>query len=71
MHGPGFKQKKITLSVSLVTYQQIQELADKKNVMVSDYVRKLVIQHLVDLGLPIYYSGGIDVEKETWDAGQE
>ena len=65
MRGPGFKQKKITLSVSLVTYQQIQELADQKNIMVSDYVRKLVIQHLVDLGLPIYYSSDIDMEKET------
>ena len=65
MRGPGFKQKKITLSVSLVTYQQIQELADQKNIIVSDYVRKLVIQHLVDLGLPIYYSSDIDMEKET------
>ena len=53
MQGPQLKQIKITLPVSLVTYQQIQKLADQQDIMVSDYVRKLIIQHLMDLGLPI------------------
>ena len=73
MSGPGFKQKKITLSVSFVTYQQIENLANERDLMVSDYIRKLVIQHLVDLGLPIYYD--MDMEKrkaeEAMEAGQE
>ena len=73
MSGPGFKQKKITLSVSLVTYRQIENLANERDLMVSDYIRKLVIQHLVDLGLPIYYD--VDMEKreteEAEEAGQE
>ena len=73
MSGPGFKQKKITLSVSFVTYQQIENLANERDLMVSEYIRKLVIQHLVDLGLPIYYD--MDMEKrkaeEAMEAGQE
>lgn len=69
MHGPQLKQIKITLSVSLVTYQQIQKLADQQDIMVSDYVRKLIIQHLADLGLPIYYD--ITMWEETEEAGQE
>ena len=66
MPGPGFKQKKITASVSLVTYKQLQNLAEHRNVMVSDYVRKLIIRHLTDLDLPIYYDMDI-----TENAGQE
>lgn len=68
--GSSFKRKKITLSVAFVTYKQLENLAKQRDVMVSDYVRKLVIQHLVDLGRPIYYDMDME-EKETEEAGQE
>lgn len=69
----GLRQKKITLSVSLVTYQQIEKLAEQRGIMVSDYIRKLVIQHLIDLGLPIYFD--VDAQQreaeKAENAGQE
>lgn len=69
----GLRQKKITLSVSLVTYQQIEKLAEQRGIMVSDYIRKLVIQHLIDLGLPIYFD--VDTQQreaeKAENAGQE
>lgn len=73
MSGPGFRQKKIILSVSLVTYQQIEKLAEQRGIMVSDYVRKLVIQHLTDLSLPIYFDVAAQQREtgKTENAGQE
>lgn len=69
----GLRQKKITLSVSLVTYQQIEKLAEQRGIMASDYIRKLVIQHLIDLGLPIYFD--VDAQQreaeKAENAGQE
>ncbi len=73
MRGPAYKQKKVTVSISAVAHKQIEKLAKQKDIMVSDYVRKLIIQHLLELGLPVYYD--IDEIERSWteekSAGQE
>ena len=66
MPGADFKQKKISLSVSLFTYEQLESLAKQKGIMMSDYIRRVLLQHLLDSGLPVCYE--VDPEKE--DAGQ-
>lgn len=70
MSRSSLKQKKITLSVALVTYEQLENLAKQRDMMLSDYVRRLLIQHLIELGLPVYYDVNMEI-KEVKGAGQE
>ncbi len=67
MPGAGFKQ--ITLSVSPYTYEQLRSLARQKDMLISNYLQRLLAQHLLDLGLPVCYD--IDLgDSGTENAGQ-
>ena len=80
MQGPRFRQQKVTIALSQVSFEQLEKLAAQKGILVPDYIRKMIIQHLVELGLPIYYDVGaeyneedkeeVDKAEET-DAGQD
>lgn len=67
--GARFKPKQIVLSISPATYEQLESLARQKGMVISNYLQRLLAQHLLDLGLPVYYDMDMG-NAEAEDAGQ-
>lgn len=58
----GIKRERITITIPASAYRQLYFLAKKSKQTVPEYVRKLVLDRLVMLGLPIY---AVHVEEDS------
>ena len=57
----GIKRKKIVVTFPAVAYYQLEKLAAQSKQSVPNYIRQMVLRHLLCLGLPIY----AETEDET------
>lgn len=61
----GIKRKLVKVSIPVVAYKQLQNLAAQEGQLISEYVKNLISRHLVSLGLPVYFDLDAEMEAEA------
>ena len=61
----NIRKKTVTISIPIASYQGLCQLAENRGLAPAQYVRFLVMKHLEENGLPLYYDDSREkVQKE-------